>query len=233
MASSRTISESKSSFIRSQIRILSERLEPEEGWEDYGPQSEDLSEKVVEEALQKLNAIIKQHNRVVYSSQAAHHIARQIESLYWASLNQGTRDLKSPEEGVAKGTDLSNHMSIEELPVQWEGQDEEEDKSRYQQLRARLLELDLQRHKQQRRLAQYKQLEVLFTAFKDPSKYIQPNLVTRDGELGQELDRMRMLVARVAGRVGQSRQMHQIEDPTTILPGDPNQKLAAVLDMAP
>lgn len=53
MASSRTISELKSSFIRSQIRILSERLEPEEGWEDYGPQSEDLSEKVVEEALQK------------------------------------------------------------------------------------------------------------------------------------------------------------------------------------
>jgi DNA-binding SARP family transcriptional activator len=105
--------------------------------------------------------------------------------------------------------------------------------NRYQQLRARLLELDLQRQKQQRCLAQYKQLEVLLTAFKDPSKNIQPNLVTRDGELGQELDRMRMLVARVAGRVGQSRQMHQIEDPTTILPGDPNQKLAAVLDMAP
>jgi Kinetochore complex Fta4 of Sim4 subunit, or CENP-50 len=53
MTPSRTISELKSSFIRSQIRILSERLEPEEGWEDYGPQSEDLSEKVVEEALQK------------------------------------------------------------------------------------------------------------------------------------------------------------------------------------
>ena len=93
--------------------------------------------------------------------------------------------------------------------------------------------LDLQRQKQQQRLAQYKQLEVLLTPFRDPSKNIQPNLIPRDGELGQELDRMRMLVARVAGRVGQSRQMHQIEDPTAISPADLNQRLAAVLDMAP
>lgn len=39
---------------------------------------------------------------------------------------------------------------------------------------------------------------------RDPQVNIQPNLVTRDGELGKELDRMRILLARVAGRIGET-----------------------------
>lgn len=55
MDTSRTISELKSSFIRTQVRILSAALEPQEGWRAYGVPSEegDLSDKAVEEALQK------------------------------------------------------------------------------------------------------------------------------------------------------------------------------------
>lgn len=55
MDTSRTISELKSSFIRSQVRILSAALEPQEDWRAYGAPSEDgdLSDKAVEEALQK------------------------------------------------------------------------------------------------------------------------------------------------------------------------------------
>ena len=36
---------------------------------------------------------------------------------------------------------------------------------------------------------------------KNPQQSIQANLVSREGELGKELDKMRMLLARVAGRV--------------------------------
>ena len=34
-----------------------------------------------------------------------------------------------------------------------------------------------------------------------PQETVQPNLVTKDGQLGKELDRMRLLLARVSGRV--------------------------------
>lgn len=55
MDSTRTIFELKSSFIWTQVRILSESLEPPEGWRDYAVESEedDLSDKVVEDVLQK------------------------------------------------------------------------------------------------------------------------------------------------------------------------------------
>ena len=52
MDSTPAISELKLSFIRAQVRILSESLEPPEGWRNYAVQSEeDLSDKVVEDAL--------------------------------------------------------------------------------------------------------------------------------------------------------------------------------------
>jgi hypothetical protein len=53
------------------------------------------------------------------------------------------------------------------------------------------------------RLAQFKRLQQLLKPFENPQENIQPNIVTRDGELGRELDRMRILMARVAGRVGE------------------------------
>lgn len=55
MENSRTITELKSSFIRSQIRTLSAALEPSEDWRQYGPVPEegDISDKAVEEVLQK------------------------------------------------------------------------------------------------------------------------------------------------------------------------------------
>ena len=55
MESTRTISELKSSFIRAQVRILSESLEPPEDWRNYAAETEedDLSNKVVGDVLQK------------------------------------------------------------------------------------------------------------------------------------------------------------------------------------
>jgi hypothetical protein len=55
MESSRSIPELKSSFIRTQVRILSEALEAPEDWRSYAaePAEEALSDKVVGDVLQK------------------------------------------------------------------------------------------------------------------------------------------------------------------------------------
>lgn len=55
MDSSRSISEVKSAFIRSQVRILSENLELPGDWKNYAPDTEDseLGEKVIEDVLHK------------------------------------------------------------------------------------------------------------------------------------------------------------------------------------
>ena len=53
MESARTITELKSIFIRRQLRILSEALEPPEAWREYAVGDDDLSDGVVEDVLQK------------------------------------------------------------------------------------------------------------------------------------------------------------------------------------
>lgn len=61
--------------------------------------------------------------------------------------------------------------------------------------------MDARREAQRQKLAQYKQLQQLLEPFRDPQVNVQPNLVTKDGELKTELDRMRVLIARVASGI--------------------------------
>ena len=103
---------------------------------------------------------------------------------------------------------------------------------RYQQLRDRLVELDDRRQQRRRRLDQLRQLQRLLEPFSKPQRSIQPNLITRDGELAQELEKMRMLVARVGGRIGQKKQSgNQSEAEIPSYPVWSDQKLAALFDM--
>ncbi|CEO58982.1 hypothetical protein PMG11_03674 [Penicillium brasilianum] len=234
MDSARNISEIKSSFIRGQVRILSESLEPPEDWKNYAVETEegDLPEKVIGDVLHKVNMEAKQHNRVVYSSQAIHHVAHQIASLYWYSVNQETQNKASFANGVEKTEDLSRHMNITKLPLDIESQSASDDtNNRYQQLRERLVTLDEQRQHRQQRLDQLRHLQRLLGPFKDPQKDIQPNLVTRDGELVQELEKMRMLAARVGGRISQQKQgrLNTQESQEYLLPGS-GPRLGALLD---
>lgn len=57
-----------------------------------------------------VNTILKQHNRVVYSNQAIHHVARQIESLYWDTIKKDAANPESNSSGIEIGADLSNHL---------------------------------------------------------------------------------------------------------------------------
>lgn len=55
MDSTRTISELKSAFLWSQVRILSESLEPPGDWRHYAVETdeEELADKVIEDVLHK------------------------------------------------------------------------------------------------------------------------------------------------------------------------------------
>ena len=103
--------------------------------------------------------------------------------------------------------------------------------SRYESLYQRLVALDARRQAQQKRLAQYKQLEALLEPLKNPQENIQPNLVTRDGELIQEIDKMRILMSRVASRVRKTPSSQLRTESSTMSTADPDDKLAELLEL--
>lgn len=101
---------------------------------------------------------------------------------------------------------------------------------RYQQLRRKLVDHDQKRQQRQQHLEQLRYLRRLLEPYQDSQKHIQPNLITRDGELVQELEKMRMLVARVGGRIAQQKKGSGLrEEQEYLLPGS-KRKLEALLD---
>ncbi|KAF3482541.1 uncharacterized protein GIQ15_05300 [Arthroderma uncinatum] len=261
----RTISEIKLGFLRDQVRVLSTPLDPSPDWREYGPIVEDdISDKVVNEVLQKcnlrlpllytmlapnvilclscmswtgltgsnaVNTLLKQHSRTVFSTQAIHHVSQQIERLYWNSISPELGE-ESTQLVIDKGVDLTNTRNIARLPDEWhEDGMSEEDKARYDLLRGRLIKLDAERKKREDRLLQYKRLKRLLEPFEDPMNTIQPNLATRDGQLGAELDRMRMLLAKVASKVGRAQNLNSTSEQETEPVMDAEEKLARLLDM--
>lgn len=102
---------------------------------------------------------------------------------------------------------------------------------RYQQLRQDLVDGDRRRQQKQQYLEQLRHLQRLTEPFKNPQNDVQPNLITRDGELIQELEKMRMLVARVGGRIAQQKKdIDTHENLEYLLPGS-KRKLDALLDL--
>lgn len=71
----------------------------------------------------------------------------------------------------------------------------------YTELAARLKERDSRREEMKKRIAQYKKLRDELEPFGDVKENVQENLCTRDGPVEAELQKMRMLLARVKGRL--------------------------------
>ena len=83
--------------------------------------------------------------------------------------------------------------------------------ARYRELLSRLTALAARRDVETSKFARYKQLQTLLEPFTNPQENIQPNLVTRDGELGKELEKMRVLLARVTGRIGEMKEKDGVQ----------------------
>lgn len=84
---------------------------------------------------------------------------------------------------------------------------------RYGEFQETLTSLSTRRAEAKARVARLRHMQTLLDPFKSG---VQENLVTRNGEVEQELERMRMLLLRVAGRVSQlpDTQKDQREDDT-------------------
>lgn len=71
---------------------------------------------------------------------------------------------------------------------------------RYADLQSSLSSLSKRRTETKARVERLRQMQTLLLPFKEN---VQENLVTRNGEIEKELERMRVLLVRVAGRIGQ------------------------------
>jgi len=89
---------------------------------------------------------------------------------------------------------------IEKLPEEWSEEAQAtapEQAARYRELQAKLVELNEKRRAAREKLDQYKVVKELLVPFEGPDAGLQENLVTRHGEMEEELERMRMLMLRV------------------------------------
>ena len=89
---------------------------------------------------------------------------------------------------------------ITQLPEEWSPEAETkapEEAARYKELQARLVELNERRKVARERVEQYRAVKKLLEPFEGEDAGVQENLVTRNGEVESELERMRMLMLRV------------------------------------
>jgi hypothetical protein len=115
---------------------------------------------------------------------------------------------------------LGKETVIESLPEEWSEEAEEkapEDAARYKELQQRLVELNDRRKAARDRFEQYKMASKLLEPFRGEDAELQHNLVTKNGEVEKELERMRMLMLRVErGMMGLGEEARKDEMDTDI-----------------
>lgn len=191
-----------------------------------------LPEKALDDALFRLNHTLKQHARRVYAPQATRHVAEQIDKLYLSSgggAGSGVDDAREGgDDGDAGwrnvGADYADAKVIASVPAAWASASEREaeayplEAKRYAELAGRVRELSARRREVEARVGRLRRMRALLAPFGSTGTgtegvdaeaeaasgggAVQENLVTRDGEVERELERMRMLLVRVGDKVG-------------------------------
>lgn len=109
----------------------------------------------------------------------------------------------------------ANPETIEALPAKWEKEQDVNthptEAQRYSELVSRLQSLNERKSEVQSKVMRLRQICDLMEPFQadEEGRGVQENLVTRNGEVEKELERMRMLLARVGGRVGHLMELRQ------------------------
>lgn len=228
-----SITSVKSAFIRSQVRQLEGPLEPPSVNESA------LSDKIVNDLVGKVNDKIRQHNRLIFSTQSQRHVAEQIESLHWNIVSDDTEHPELDTVVIRRDAELAEGKTIESLPEEYDDiylhpdhERQQDEAETYMHLREELVELSERRDTMKKRLAQYRHLKKLLEPLDEPQKNVQPNLVTRDGELSQALDKMKVLLARVTEGVGKTQESRgtgsMLADTTSL---NDQQKLKQVMEL--
>ena len=212
MDTSTTVLDAKAAFLRQQIRLLSQPLQPSASWRDLAPSDTDdlpdLSTKTIDAVMARVNEKLKQHNKNVYSALSQRHVAEQIDALYWNQVVEEDGEAGADALAVSRDVDLTQGEEVAQLPeelrelqIHSSAVVDGEVAAQYAVLRERLLDASRRRDEQKKRLEGYARLKKLLEPLEDVGVNVQPNLVTRDGDLSRELDRMRVLLARITGKV--------------------------------
>ncbi|KAK1831578.1 kinetochore Sim4 complex subunit Fta4 [Podospora conica] len=206
-----TVVHLKQSFLTTQTRLLSQPLAPSRAWLTTNDAHDDaLPPKAVDDALFKLNQRLQQHTRRVYAPQATRHVAEQIDALYWNAALAATESRDDDDDAVLNTTsDFVDTKIITALPPSWttvsaaQADEFPAEAKRYADAVAELQALDARREEARARVVRLQRMKGLLEPFEEAAETVQGNLVTRNGEVEAEMQRMRMLLARVGGRVGQ------------------------------
>ncbi|KAG4280696.1 hypothetical protein FPRO04_05410 [Fusarium proliferatum] len=203
-----TIPSLKQSFITSQTTLLSQPIAPSPSWQETNDASDEaIPERVVQEVLYNLNHTIQQHCRRVYPPQASRSIAEQINDVYTKDAERKVGGPADTEGGIGRELDLTEDKSIEALPASWHLEKDINDypmeTKRYADAVQQLTELNDQRKQLRDKVARLKRLQTIVEPLQtdENGAGIQENLLTRNGPVEKELERMRILLARVGGRV--------------------------------
>lgn len=189
-----------------------------------------VSERAVDDALFRLNHTLQQHSRRVYVAQATRQIAEQVDKLYLSFGERHHAAVGDDEDDDDAwrnvGADYADASVISSLPPAWESEREAAayplEAERYAELAGRLRGLAARRDEARARVERLRRMRALLAPFGGsssssstdgggtgagedssfgPSGGVQENLVTRDGEVEKELERMRMLLVRVGDKV--------------------------------
>ncbi|CZT41239.1 uncharacterized protein RSE6_00960 [Rhynchosporium secalis] len=201
-----TILELKTSFLRAQILALSQPLRPSANFTASNTSDEEnaLRQKSIDDALLKLNNQLKQHNKLAYGPQVQRHVAEQVDRLYWNAGERGVRILGPEDEWAERGSDYRQESVIDQLPEEWSenaSTKSPEQAAKFTELSQRLTALNEKRRIARERLERYKRLQEMVSLLGEDAG-VQDNLITRNGEVEVELEKMRRLMLRVERGVG-------------------------------
>lgn len=132
----------------------------------------------------------------------------------------------------ANRVDVGKEEIIEQLPPSWSAEAEErapEQAARYTTLQAKLTELNEKRRAAKERLEQHKHIKSLLQPFNEG---VQENIVTKNGEVEKELERMRMLMFRVERGLGALRERDGGGEEMEIDFDEGEKKVAALLELS-
>ncbi|KAK7739186.1 hypothetical protein SLS53_005822 [Cytospora paraplurivora] len=227
-----TIPTLKQNFLTAQTRLLSQPLQPSRAWRRANESAADgaVAEKAVDDALLRLNHTIQQHARRAYAPQATRHVAEQIDALYLSTTGSGSgggdEEVEGEEAWRNVGADYADDKVASSLPPTWGSVSAREEAAhpleakRYSELVGRVQELAARKGDVEARVARLRRIRGLVAPFggggggggttddgddgttTTTGGGVQENLVTRDGEVEKELERMRMLLVRVGDKVG-------------------------------
>ncbi|EHK24124.1 uncharacterized protein TRIVIDRAFT_45482 [Trichoderma virens Gv29-8] len=202
-----TVTSVKQTFVAAQTNLLSQPIAPSRAWRASNDASEHaIPNRLVEDAVASVNRTIQQHSRRVYAPQANRSVAEQISSLYSRDAERRMENPDDAEGGIGRELDLVDENAIETLPATWPSDKDVEaypmEATRYAETVRQLTDLSQQRKDLRQRVERLRSLQKTVESFRTTDGVgIQENLVTRDGPVEKELEKMRFLLARVAGRV--------------------------------